>query len=102
MPILTREMKQVLDEQRLGFVATVGPDGTPNLSPKGTTPPGVRIDIAKAVQVNAEGGRSGCLQRIVDVDGMLSLPAPATTLILRAVQARRGRWLERSGHVSAQ
>ena len=37
MPILTREMKQVLDEQRLGFVATVGPDGTPNLSPKGTT-----------------------------------------------------------------
>ena len=36
MPILTREMKQVLDEQRLGFVATVGPDGTPNLSPKGT------------------------------------------------------------------
>src|SRR5919199_4801150 len=37
MPILTREMKQVLDEQRLGFVATVGPDGTPNLPPKGTT-----------------------------------------------------------------
>src|SRR5919206_3890195 len=35
MPILTREMKQVLSEQRLGFVATVGPDGTPNLSPKG-------------------------------------------------------------------
>ena len=24
MPILTREMKQVLSEQRLGFVATVG------------------------------------------------------------------------------
>ena len=37
MPILTREMKQVLNEQRLGFVATVCPDGTPNLSPKGTT-----------------------------------------------------------------
>jgi predicted pyridoxine 5'-phosphate oxidase superfamily flavin-nucleotide-binding protein len=30
-------MKQMLDEQRLGFVATVCPDGTPNLSPKGTT-----------------------------------------------------------------
>jgi predicted pyridoxine 5'-phosphate oxidase superfamily flavin-nucleotide-binding protein len=27
----------MLDEQRLGFVATVCPDGTPNLSPKGTT-----------------------------------------------------------------
>lgn len=37
MPILTPAMKQMLDEQRLGFVATVCPDGTPNLSPKGTT-----------------------------------------------------------------
>jgi predicted pyridoxine 5'-phosphate oxidase superfamily flavin-nucleotide-binding protein len=27
----------VVGEQRLGFVATVCPDGTPNLSPKGTT-----------------------------------------------------------------
>jgi predicted pyridoxine 5'-phosphate oxidase superfamily flavin-nucleotide-binding protein len=30
-------MQRVVDEQRLGFVATVCPDGTPNLSPKGTT-----------------------------------------------------------------
>ena len=30
-------MKRVVEEQRLGFVATVCPDGTPNLSPKGTT-----------------------------------------------------------------
>src|SRR5437762_5463435 len=30
-------MKRVVTEQRLGFVATVCPDGTPNLSPKGTT-----------------------------------------------------------------
>ena len=29
-------MKRVVEEQRLGFVATVCPDGTPNLSPKGT------------------------------------------------------------------
>jgi uncharacterized protein len=29
-------MKRVIDEQRLAFVATVDPDGTPNLSPKGT------------------------------------------------------------------
>jgi predicted pyridoxine 5'-phosphate oxidase superfamily flavin-nucleotide-binding protein len=30
-------MKLVVERQRLGFVATVCPDGTPNLSPKGTT-----------------------------------------------------------------
>ena len=35
--LLTSDMKRVVDEQRLGFVATVCPDGTPNLSPKGTT-----------------------------------------------------------------
>jgi uncharacterized protein len=35
--MLTADMKRVVDEQRLGFVATVCPDGTPNLSPKGTT-----------------------------------------------------------------
>lgn len=37
MGILTDDMKRVVDEQRLDFVATVCPDGTPNLSPKGTT-----------------------------------------------------------------
>src|SRR5262249_27450829 len=37
MGILTDDMKRVVLEQRLGFVATVCPDGTPNLSPKGTT-----------------------------------------------------------------
>ena len=36
MGILTEEMKRAVDTQ-LGFVATVCPDGTPNLSPKGTT-----------------------------------------------------------------
>src|SRR5436305_9229274 len=30
-------MKQLVRRQKLGFVATVCPDGTPNLSPKGTT-----------------------------------------------------------------
>src|SRR5215467_10979932 len=34
---LTADMKRVLNEQRLGFVASVCEDGTPNLSPKGTT-----------------------------------------------------------------
>ena len=36
-PLLTEDMKRVVDEQRLGFIASVCPDGTPNLSPKGTT-----------------------------------------------------------------
>lgn len=30
------DMRRVVEEQRLGYVATVCPDGTPNLSPKGT------------------------------------------------------------------
>ena len=34
---LTEDMQRVLNEQRLGFVASVCEDGTPNLSPKGTT-----------------------------------------------------------------
>src|SRR3954447_14605411 len=37
MAILTEDMKRVVREQRLGYVATVCPDGSPNVSPKGTT-----------------------------------------------------------------
>jgi uncharacterized protein len=37
MPVLDDDMRRVVLEQKLGFVATVCPDGTPNLSPKGTT-----------------------------------------------------------------
>ena len=37
MGILTTEIKEFVKQQKLGFVATVCPDGTPNLSPKGTT-----------------------------------------------------------------
>jgi predicted pyridoxine 5'-phosphate oxidase superfamily flavin-nucleotide-binding protein len=33
---LTADMKRVVGEQRLAYVATVCPDGTPNVSPKGT------------------------------------------------------------------
>jgi predicted pyridoxine 5'-phosphate oxidase superfamily flavin-nucleotide-binding protein len=36
MASLTEDMKRVIAEQRLGFVATVNADGTPNLSPKAT------------------------------------------------------------------
>ena len=34
--MLTPDMKRVIEEQRLGFVATAAADGTPNVSPKGT------------------------------------------------------------------
>ncbi len=36
MAILTPEMRRVVTEQKLGFVATVSAEGRPNLSPKGT------------------------------------------------------------------
>lgn len=36
MARLTADMRRVVTEQRLGFVAPVSPDGAPNLSPKGT------------------------------------------------------------------
>jgi uncharacterized protein len=35
--ILTEDMKRLVREQGLGFYATVCEDGSPNLSPKGTT-----------------------------------------------------------------
>jgi uncharacterized protein len=37
MGILTKAIKEFVRKERLGYVATVCPDGTPNLSPKGTT-----------------------------------------------------------------
>jgi uncharacterized protein len=36
MPRLSVAMKNLVERQRLGFIATVCSDGTPNLSPKGT------------------------------------------------------------------
>ncbi|MCI4331524.1 MAG: pyridoxamine 5'-phosphate oxidase family protein [Thermoplasmata archaeon] len=36
MATLTEDMKRVVREQRLGYVASISPDGTPNLSPKGS------------------------------------------------------------------
>ncbi len=37
MGVITSDMRRLVEEQQLGFVASVCPDGTPNLSPKGTT-----------------------------------------------------------------
>ncbi len=36
MNMITEEIKDFLNFQKLGYVATVSSDGTPNLSPKGT------------------------------------------------------------------
>jgi len=33
---ITSEIKNFLDAQKLGYVATVSPNGKPNISPKGT------------------------------------------------------------------
>ena len=37
MALLTQEIKDFVNKQRMGFVATIGPGNKPNLSPKGTT-----------------------------------------------------------------
>ena len=37
MGILTTEIQEFVKREKLGFVATVCPDATPNVSPKGTT-----------------------------------------------------------------
>jgi hypothetical protein len=37
MGILNDDMKRVVRQQRMGFMATVCPDGSPNNSPKGTS-----------------------------------------------------------------
>src|SRR6185437_16899257 len=37
MGALSEDMKRVVSRQRLGFYATVNEDGSPNLSPKGST-----------------------------------------------------------------
>src|SRR5690349_3795960 len=37
MGLLTNDIREFVNRTQLGFIATVCPDGTPNLSPKGTT-----------------------------------------------------------------
>jgi hypothetical protein len=53
---LTADMKRVVMEQRLAFVATVCPDGTPNLSPKAQLPFGTTI--ISSLPASALRGRS--------------------------------------------
>ncbi len=107
---MTPAMMQLVREQRLGFVATVNADGTPNLSPKGTfvvldpatvafgeiRSPGTRGNIAAnpAVEVNFVDPftRRGCrllgMARTVqrgepEFDGLLRLFAGHGSLVPR-------------------
>ena len=36
MTLIDNDMRDIVDSAKLGFVATVNPDGSPNLSPKGS------------------------------------------------------------------
>ena len=70
--MLDDDMKRVVREQRLGYVASVCPDGTPNLSPKGTTAVWdddhlVFLDISSPGTVaNIEAGRPVVEVNVVD------------------------------------
>src|SRR6266571_9314795 len=67
MGILTEDMKRLVDEQQLGFHATVCPDGSPNLSPKGST----RVWDEEQVIVVPHAGRAlrREVRRAVRADG---------------------------------
>jgi uncharacterized protein len=70
--VLDEDMKRVVQEQRLGYVASVCPDGTPNLSPKGTTAVWdddhlVFLDIfSPGTVANIEAGRPVVEVNVVD------------------------------------
>jgi predicted pyridoxine 5'-phosphate oxidase superfamily flavin-nucleotide-binding protein len=71
MAVLTEDMIRVVREQRLGFVATVCPDGSPNLSPKGTTDVWdddhlVFVDLASPQTVANLRGNPACEVNVVD------------------------------------
>jgi uncharacterized protein len=69
---LDADMQRVVTDVSLGFVATVGEDGTPNLSPKGTTAVWndehlVFLDICSPGTVaNIESGRAVVEVNVVD------------------------------------
>jgi uncharacterized protein len=70
-PLRDAAVRSLVDRQRLGFVATVGPDGTPSLSPKGTLAVWddetlVFADIASADTVRHLLENSACAINVVD------------------------------------
>ena len=71
MGILTDDMKRVVRQQRLGFMATVCPDGTPNLSPKGTATVWdddhlVFADLGSPVTIENLGHNPACEINVID------------------------------------
>lgn len=70
--MLNDDMKRLVNAQRLGFVATVCADGTPNLSPKGTTAVWddshlVFLDLGSPQTIgNIEAGRDSVEVNVVD------------------------------------
>ena len=71
MGILTEEMKRVVRQQRLGFMATVCSDGSPNLSPKGTATVWdddhlVFADLGSPVTIENLGHNPACEINVVD------------------------------------
>ena len=72
MGILTEDMKRVVRQQRMGFIATVCPDGSPNLSPKGTATVWdddhlVFADLGSPVTIANLGHNPGCEINVLDV-----------------------------------
>ena len=71
MGILTDDMKRVVRQQRLGFIATVCPDGSPNLSPKGTATVWdddhlVFADLGSPVTIENLGHNPACEINVID------------------------------------
>jgi hypothetical protein len=70
--MLDEKMQRVVETQRLGYVASVCPDGTPNLSPKGTCrsvgcePSGVRPSPFARTVGNIEAGNTVVEINVVD------------------------------------
>lgn len=67
MALITPEIRDFVDRLRLGFVATVSPDGRPNVSPRGTI-------------MVWDGGGGGRADELVIAD----IRSPATTLNVQA------------------
>jgi len=71
MGILNDDMKRVVRQQRLGFMATVCPDGSPNLSPKGTATVWdddhlVFADLASPVTIENLSYNPACEINVID------------------------------------
>lgn len=104
--MLDADMKRVVTTQRLGYVASVCPDGTPNLSPKGTTAVWddehvVFLDLASPQTVgNIEAGNPVVEINVIDpiLRKGYRFKGPATVLrdgpvhedVVRAYETERG------------